>query len=54
MKTDRSVHVGVGVAFALLVVVRLAFSRLLDGSDIWAGRIPARGLLQPDHAERIL
>lgn len=54
MKTDRSVHVGVGVAFALLVLVLLGFSRLLDGSDIWAGRIPARGLLQPDYAERIL
>lgn len=54
MKTDRSVHVGVWVAFALLVLVLLGFSRLRDGSDIWAGWIPARGLLQPDYAERIL
>lgn len=54
MKTDRSVHVGVWVAFALLVVVLIGFSRFRDGSDIWAGWIPARGLLQPDYAERIL
>ncbi len=54
MKTDRSVHVGVWVAFALLVLVLIGFSRLRDGSDIWAGWIPARGLLQPDYAERIL
>jgi len=54
VKTDRSVDVGVWVAFALLVLVLLGFSRLRDGSDIWAGWIPARGLLQPDYAERIL
>jgi len=54
VKTDRSVHVGVWVAFALLVVVLIGFSRFRDGSDIWAGWIPARGLLQPDYAERIL
>ena len=54
MKTDRSVDVGVWVAFALLVLVLLGFSRLRDGSDIWAGWIPVRGLLQPDYAERIL
>lgn len=54
MKTDRSVHVGVWVAFALLVLFLIGFSRLRDGSDIWAGWIPARGLLQPDYAERIL
>jgi hypothetical protein len=54
VKTDRSVHVGVWVAFALLVLVLIGFSRLRDGSDIWAGWIPARGLLQPDYAERIL
>jgi len=54
VKTDRSVDVGVWVAFALLVLVLLGFSRLRDGSDIWAGWIPVRGLLQPDYAERIL
>jgi hypothetical protein len=54
VKTDRSVHVGVWVAFALLVLFLIGFSRLRDGSDIWAGWIPARGLLQPDYAERIL
>ena len=54
MKTDRSVHGSVWVAFALLVLVLLGFSRLRDGSDIWAGWIPARGLLQPDYAERVL
>lgn len=42
------------MAFALLVLVLLGFSRLRDGSDIWAGWIPARGLLQPDYAERVL
>lgn len=54
MKTDRSIHGPVWVSFALLVVFLLGFSRLRDGSDIWAGWIPARGLLQPDYAERIL
>jgi predicted membrane channel-forming protein YqfA (hemolysin III family) len=54
VKTDRSVHVSVWVAFTLLVLVLLGFSRLRDGSDIWAGWIPAKGLLQPDYAERIL
>lgn len=38
----------------MLVVVLIGFSRFRDGSDIWAGWIPARGLLQPDYAERIL
>lgn len=54
MKTDRSIHGPVWVAFALLVLLLLGFSRFRDGSDIWAGWVPARGLLQPDYAERIL
>jgi hypothetical protein len=48
------VHRSVWVAFALLVIVLLAFSRHYEGREIWAEWIPAKGLRQPNYAERII